>query len=139
VGAPDPGPLLPRYVYGILRNLALQRKVAEGRRRKFIGTSIDEVEQAKLGTVEPHEEYVDELFKRERRHRLREAIADLPADEQELLIMIRSRDLTQRQAADELGLTPKQVSRMYGRARARLQDALGIKIDAPSEVRGGVR
>ncbi|ACZ87820.1 RNA polymerase sigma factor [Streptosporangium roseum] len=67
----------------------------------------------------------DEMFQRLEAARVAEAIAALPADQRQVLIMRDVQGLGGRTAADALGLTVAATkSRLY-RARAAVQDRLG--------------
>jgi RNA polymerase sigma factor (sigma-70 family) len=56
--------------------------------------------------------------------RLRQAVAELPETDREILLMRNFEGLSNREAAQVLGLEPATASRRYGRAILRLRKVL---------------
>ena len=64
------------------------------------------------------------LEQRERAEAVREAVAALPAELREALVLCEYEGLAQAEAAEALGITPKAVEMRLYRARAALRNRL---------------
>jgi RNA polymerase sigma-70 factor (ECF subfamily) len=65
-----------------------------------------------------------ELLRREFRRRVREAVGRLPEGDREVLALRNLEGLSNREAAQVLGIDPATASRRYGRAVLRLREIL---------------
>lgn len=66
----------------------------------------------------------EQLCEQELARRLREAVAELPETDREILLMRNFEGLSNQEAAQVLGLEPAAASRRYGRAILRLRKVL---------------
>jgi RNA polymerase sigma-70 factor (ECF subfamily) len=65
-----------------------------------------------------------QLLKREFARRVRQAVAELPDGDREVLVMRKLEGLSNQEVAQVLGMDPATASRRYGRAILRLRDLL---------------
>ena len=112
------------WLYAIAANLARNR-LRWWRRRpavsleawtEFGGEAADEGNAGRAGS--------GALEQRERADAVREAVAALPVELREALVLCEYEGLAQAEAAEALGVTPKAVEMRVYRARARLRNRL---------------
>ena len=112
------------WLYAIAANLARNR-LRWWRRRpavsleawtEFGGEAADEGNAGRAGS--------GALEQRERAEAVREAVAALPAELREALVLCEYEGLAQAEAAEALGITPKAVEMRLYRARAGLRNRL---------------
>lgn len=122
------GRRLSSWLYTIAANLARNHLRSRSRRPE---TSLEDLLDGDDGAhadghrapVDPADPSMDAVA-RERRREVRAAVAELPLELREAVVLCELQDLDTRTAAELLGTSPKAVeSRLY-RARARLRDRL---------------
>lgn len=117
----DPAKPLKPWILGIAINLARNR-LRWWRRRPNI--ALEEwTETAEQGsTNEPYGH--QRLEHAERSRAVRDAVAALPAELREVLVLYEYEDLSYADIAAALGIAPRNVERRLSRARARLRSLL---------------
>jgi RNA polymerase sigma-70 factor (ECF subfamily) len=127
-----PGTRLDAWLFRILRNTGIDR----ARRASGEGQSVD-IEDA-YGLVGQ-----DGRERTEQRLMLdatAKAIAQLPEDQREVLVLVCVEELSYREVAQMLGVPTGTVMSRLARARTRLGDTLGINVALArsSDDRGGL-
>jgi RNA polymerase sigma-70 factor, ECF subfamily len=102
------------YFYRILTHLCIDRT----RKKQF--TSIDDIAEAIDQSLRPDES----LIEKERRARVRIALGALPPNQKAVMILRHYEGLSYTEIAQILGVTPKAVERLIGRAGLSLQARL---------------
>lgn len=103
------------WLFGIAINLARNRRRSWLRRlARFTGLTPE----TPVATVEDNSGHDDEIA------RLKTAVQRLPVTLREPLLLTVYSGLSQKEAADALGLTPKAVERRVATARERLRELL---------------
>lgn len=107
--------------------LRMRRQHVEAERRSVTrelplpdGSSATLARQLLGAGPTPNEQLVEEELAR----RLRQAVAELPETDREILLMRNFERLSNQEAAQVLGLEPAAASRRYGRAILRLRKVL---------------
>ncbi len=107
--------------------LRMRRQHVEAERRSVTrelplpdGSSATLARQLLGAGPTPNEQLVEEELAR----RLRQAVAELPETDREILLMRNFEGLSNQEAAQVLGLEPAAASRRYGRAILRLRKVL---------------
>ena len=127
-----PGTRLDAWLFRILRNTWIDR----ARRASTEGPTVD---------IDDAYDLVGQNGRDRTEHRLMlaataKAIAGLPDDYREVLVLVCVEDLSYREAAEVLGVPIGTVMSRLARARAKLGDALGINhnMARSSDDQGGV-
>jgi len=94
-------------------------------RPREVGARLDDVDEAPDSLAPSAEE---ELVRRVDAERLREALAALPAEFREVLVLREFEELSYRAIADVAGIPIGTVMSRLARARARLQAALAAPV-----------
>ncbi len=115
----DPSKLNAWLYRLVVLQSALYRRKA-GRKRRLVKRYEEQVFQVDSTRQEP----IDWLLDAERQQLVRDALARLPDDEREILLMKYSDDKSYREIADELGATEGAVQSKLHRARKRMRQIL---------------
>lgn len=102
------------YFYRILTNLCINRT------RKKQVTSIDDIPEV----VDPSFSPVESLIDKELKTQVRTALDTLPPNQKAAMILRHYEGLSYAEIAQVMGVTPKAVERLLGRAGASLQARL---------------
>lgn len=104
------------YLYACVKRAALERQRGEARRRR---------REASVASAESREPwFVDPLEGQERRATIEAALAQLPAEQREVLVLKLWGELTFAQIAEALGATANTAASRYRYALARLREQL---------------
>lgn len=110
-----------------LRVVALNKSRDRARRlavRRVVYGEAGEGSREALEQVDPAPSGEEALVRAQAQQAVRDAVADLPAALREPLVLTYFDDLSQHDAAERLGLTPKAIETRVRRARLRLADVL---------------
>jgi RNA polymerase sigma-70 factor (ECF subfamily) len=114
-----------------LRTIAINKVKDRGRRalvrRLFFGTKRVEDSEA-LAVADPEPAADDSLAAQQTRRRLDRAIAALPAQLKQPLLLTAFEGLSQEEAAESLGISVKAVETRIYRARKLLSERLGDEL-----------
>lgn len=132
---PARGGLRP-WLFGIATNLVAQHRRKEARRYRAIARTDPPPD------VGSHEErVVAEVAAQHVRPRLLKALADLPAGERDVLLLVALGQLSNVETATALGIPEGTVGSRLSRARKRLRDAIGARdadsLDSPDPLDTG--
>ena len=112
------------YRTTVLQSALYRRKA--GRKRNFLKRY--ESDLANSTEERAPQEPLDWLICQEREELVRAAVAQLPIDDQRILMMKYSEDKSYQEIANELGATTLAVQSKLHRARKRLKEILNIKV-----------
>lgn len=110
---------LRTWVLRITANLCRDRL----RRRKFIAGSVDDLAPAGLA-FDPVEDWDGEMDQRRLAERLERAIAGLPTDQQEAVVLRHRLGLSHAEMAETLGVPEGTVKSRLSRALVALRESL---------------
>jgi RNA polymerase sigma-70 factor, ECF subfamily len=115
----DPATRLDSWLFRILRNAWIDH----ARRQRTQGVTVDihETPEASIFDGERHTETILMLRKTEL------AMAELPEDQREVMMLVCVEDLSYREAAEVVGVPIGTVMSRLARARLALAEKLGIK------------
>ena len=126
---------LPGYLFGIARNQVLRRLEKE---RPYVPLPDDEGEP-RMDRLARGEDMLEELARRQRLERVREAVLSLPPHYREVVVLCELQRLSYVETAEALGCAVGTVRSRLHRARALLLARLGQDEAAPltAEARAG--
>lgn len=111
------------YRTAVTQSLLYRRKA--GRQRKL---SDRYAEQTHLTEIDTHQvDPLGWLLANERRQLVRQALAQLPRRDQEILLLKYTEDWSYRQLAEHLGISESAVQARLHRARKRMRDLMEIQ------------
>lgn len=111
----DKGARFTTWFYRIVTNQAVDQLAKKSRRR---GTVLDD----NLPSGDPDAEHT--VWERDRGRAVVEALAELPERQRTALTLFFTEELSQREAADVMGITPKAVESLIGRAKQTLRERM---------------
>ncbi|MDK1492342.1 RNA polymerase sigma factor [Sinorhizobium sp. 7-81] len=114
----EPGTRFDAWMFRILRNLWIDQV----RKRKTMGVQDDISERQDIAGAHGEREAEARLTL----NTVAEAIADLPNEQREVLLLVCVEELSYREAADVLGVPIGTVMSRLARARKNLAEAAGI-------------
>lgn len=118
----NPARLAPwLYRLAVLKALLYRRK--QGRRRKLIDQFAMRASPQELETVESRDP-LQWLLADERRRKVRQALAELPRRDAEILLLKYTEEWSYHQIAEHLGISHSAVEARLHRARKKLRDVL---------------
>ena len=117
----DPGSVTA-WLYRLVVMGALQYRRRQGRRRKLIERYADRLAPAESNSRE--RDPLDWLLDDERKTMVRQALAQLPRRDAEILLLKYSEDWSYRQMAEHLGMSESAVEARLHRARQKLRRVL---------------
>ncbi len=120
---------VPQWLYrlAVLQSLLYRRR--QGRRRKLLERYQQRFRPAADGASGDPLEW---LLHGERLRLIREALANLPARDAEILLMKYAQDLSYEEIAERLGISFSAAQARLHRARARLRDELDKNSQHPA-------
>lgn len=124
----DPTKISPwLYRIAVMQSLLYRRKM--GRKRRLMDRYTEKVTNA--GQDSKQEEPLSWLLREERRAHVQQALAELPKNQQELLLLKYVHDWSYKMMADKIGTTVSAVQAKLHRARALLREKLNrMNIDS---------
>jgi RNA polymerase sigma-70 factor (ECF subfamily) len=126
-----PGTRFDAWMFRIIRNLWIDTL----RRRRTEGVVVDIADHLDLAGSSGAQE-VDTLLML---HQVRSALAKLPPDQREVLVLVCIEDMSYRDAAEILGVPMGTVMSRLCRARQRLAEITGYQSDGPAAERIGAK
>lgn len=111
----DRGAKFTTWFYRIVTNQALDQVAKKSRQR---GTMLDE----NLASDEPDAEWVAQVS--EQGNAVNAALAQLPERQRTAVMLFYNEELSQKEAAEVMGITPKAVESLIGRAREALKERM---------------
>lgn len=109
------------YRLAVLQCLMYRRKA--GRARKLTSGYAQRAESVEPGEIDP----LAWLLADERRAMIREALAELPRRDAEILLLKYTEDWSYREIANRLGVSASAVEARLHRARTRLRTQLALR------------
>lgn len=122
----EPGTRFDAWMFRILRNLWIDQV----RRQKTVGVRVDIVEQPDIVGASGERDAEARLILKT----VAGAIAELPDEHREVLLLVCVEELSYREAADILGIPIGTVMSRLARARKNLAEAAGITMPAARSV-----
>lgn len=114
------------WLYTIVRSVAID--LTTKARKAPRQAEAESLDQVPAGEVEP----MDSLIGRETREAVRDAVARLPENEREVVLLCELQDLPLREAGEILGWSESRLKVTLYRARRRLKTMLGSYVEAVS-------
>ncbi|MDP9349219.1 MAG: sigma-70 family RNA polymerase sigma factor [Gemmatimonadota bacterium] len=111
------------WLFRVATNLVMERGRTQRRRLRLLEENPGRVPYADL-PGDPDEE----LERKERQREVQRALATLPERDRMVLLM-RAEGFTQREIAEAVGVNPKGMGSILGRAQAKLAAALRINVE----------
>jgi RNA polymerase sigma factor (sigma-70 family) len=127
----DPGKVAP-WLYRVAVQQALLYRRTQGRRRRLVERFTRQVGWPEQCSDES--DPLQWLLSSERRRLVREALAELPGKDAEVLLLKHTEDWSYRQLAEHLGTSCSAVESRLHRAREKLRSALRKRDLAHSEL-----
>ena len=124
----DPTKISPwLYRIAVMQSLLYRRKM--GRKRRLMDRYTEKITGA--GQDSKQEEPLSWLLREERRSHVQQALAELPKNQQELLLLKYVHDWSYKMMADKIGTTVSAIQAKLHRARALLREKLNrMNIDS---------
>jgi len=116
----DPSRPFNAWISTVARNLCHDRYRRESTRTRYQQTATREMRFGPRPTVPP----IDVAQANETQERLRECIAELPANFRDVFVLCAVRGMSYAEAAEVCGCPPKTVSTRLARARKRLGERM---------------
>ncbi|MCH2546391.1 MAG: sigma-70 family RNA polymerase sigma factor [Alphaproteobacteria bacterium] len=113
----DRGARFTTWFYRIVTNQAMDHV---GKRNRQRGTMLNE----NLPSSDPNAE--DIANKREQGSAINAALAELPERQRTAVMLFYNEELSQKEAAEVMGVTPKAVESLIGRAKEALRERMRV-------------
>lgn len=113
----DRGAKFTTWFYRIVTNQALDQLNKRSRRR---GAVLDD----NLASNEPDAEFVAQVS--EQGNAVNTALAELPERQRTAVMLFYNEEMSQKEAADVMGITPKAVESLIGRAKEALKERMQV-------------
>ena len=112
---------LESWVYRIAANCCMDWL---RRKKRDKSVSVEPLQEQGFDPADPSPGTEEQVVRKDERRRLREAIAQLPDDQREALIMTQLEKIPYEEAAQALGVSEGTVKSRVNRAKARLKEIL---------------